>query len=271
MKARIEIIADGLMFPEGPAFGRDGSLWAVELQGACLIKYMDGKLNRYHVGGKPNGLAIDKQGMIWFCDAGENAIRRFNPDNGESEVIVSEVDGKELSQPNDLVFDDCGNLLFTCPGNSRTEPTGYVCVWKPDHTVKKIITGKYFPNGLAFTKDGKNLIFAETYRHQLWKGEWDARNCEWLYGRVWCKVGGPVGPGGPDGIAFDEHGNLYVAVYGTGEIRVINPSGIWTDAISLAGQNPTNCTFDPFNRYNLIVTEAERGELLHIRTEYLNN
>ena len=255
MKADIEIIADGLKFPEGPAFSPDGSLWAVELQGACLIRYKKGKLNRYHVGGKPNGIAVDQLGMIWFCDAGENAVRKFNPDTENTTVVVSHVDGEELSQPNDLAFDSYGNLLFTCPGNSRTEPTGYICVWKPDHTVKKIVADKYFPNGLAFTNNGKELVFAETYRHQLWKGEWDARNAEWLDGGVWCKVGGPVGPGGPDGMAFDDHGNLYVAVYGTAEIIVVDPSGKVTGAITLAGLNPTNCAFDPLQRNDLIVTE----------------
>lgn len=265
MKVNIEVIADGLKFPEGPAFGPDGSLWAVELQGAYLVRYKNGKLNRYHVGGKPNGIAIDQPGMIWFCDSGENAVRRFDPHTEKTDVMVSHIDGVELSQPNDLAFDNDGNLLFTCPGNSRTEPTGYVCVWKPDHPVKKIIDGKYFPNGLAFTNNGKDLVFAETYSHQLWKGQWDTRNCEWLNGRVWCKVGGPDGPGGPDGMAFDDNGNLYVAVYGTAEIRVVDPSGEVTDKITLEGLNPTNCAFDPFNRNELIVTEAERGELLRIK------
>lgn len=267
MKVKIDIIADGLCFPEGPGFAPDGSLWAVELKGESLLRYLDGKLERFQVGGKPNGIAIDQKGMIWFCDAAENAIRKFDPYQLKTEVLANRVDGEVLAQPNDLAFDQNGNLLFTCPGNSRTEPTGYICVLKPDNSVKKIIENKYFPNGLAFTNDGKSLVFAETYAHQLWKGDWDSQNCEWLNGQVWCNVGGPAGPGGPDGMAFDQQGNLYTAVYGTAEIRIANADGTVIDVIALPGQNPTNCAFDPFGRYDLIVTEAEKGLLLHVSFE----
>lgn len=268
MTYNIEIIARELNFPEGPAFGPDGGLWAVELKGGYLVKYLDGELQRFAVGGKPNGIAIDEAGMIWFCDAGENSIRKFDPFTGECSTVATHVDAEVLAAPNDLAFDQLGNLVFTCPGDSRQNPTGYVCVWKPDGSVKKIITGKYFPNGLAFTADGKQLVIAETYKHQLWKGDWDALQATWLNGRIWCPVGGPAGPGGPDGMAFDRHGHLYTAVYGSGEVRITNPEGVLTAAISLPGLNPTNCAFDPMDDDHLVVTEAEQGVLLSIR---LNN
>ena len=36
------ILVSDLKFPEGPAFGLDGSLWAVELKGESLINLKDG-------------------------------------------------------------------------------------------------------------------------------------------------------------------------------------------------------------------------------------
>jgi sugar lactone lactonase YvrE len=41
------------------------------------------------------------------------------------------VEGRPLNEPNDLAFDRRGNLIFTCPGNSRQEPTGDVCCLSP--------------------------------------------------------------------------------------------------------------------------------------------
>lgn len=262
------VLSGDLRFPEGPAFAPDGSLWAVELKGGSLVRLRDGQLIRHHVGGSPNGIAIDQQGRIWFCDAEKNSISRFDPLTQQVVRIIGEVDGEELNKPNDLAFDADGNLVFTCPGNSRQEPSGYACVLKTDGTVQKITTGKYFPNGLAFSEDGKTLVIAETYKHRLWKGDWNAVTCEWESEKVWCDIGGPDGPGGPDGMAFAENGDLYVAVYGTSSVRVVNSNGEVKEQIRIEGKCPTNCAFDPTGDLGLVITEAEKGEILSVNSKY---
>ncbi len=261
------LLTDGLAFPEGPAFAPDGSLWLVELQGESLIRFHEGQLHRYRVGGAPNGIAIDAAGQIWFCDAAQQAIRRFNPSTRQTTLVANAVAGHPLDKPNDLAFDARGNLLFTCPGNSRQAPTGYVCVLTPAGFIHKIAEGLYFPNGLAFAPGGRELVIAETYRHRLWRGHWNADTTQFTQSCVWVEIDGPNGPGGPDGMAFDQAGNLYVAVYGTGEIQISNPAGKLNQRIRLPGRNPTNCAFDPSGRMGLIVTEAERGQLLNLPTD----
>lgn len=261
----INTITTGLHFPEGPAFAPDGSLWAVELKGESLVQYAGGRLQRFQVGGAPNGIAIDATGNIWFCDAAQNAVRKFDPLTQETTTVVTHVDGVVLNKPNDLTFDSAGNLLFTCPGESRTEPTGYACVFRKNGEVKKITTDKYFPNGLAVTPDGASLVIAETYRHRLWKGRWDAATASWQEEHVWCAIGGPDGPGGPDGMAFGPEGHLYVAVFGTSQVRIVNNNGEVIRWLDLPGERPTNCAFDPADQLGLIVTEAEKGCLLSIK------
>jgi len=239
-------------------------LWAVELKGGALVQWKEGQLIRHRVGGAPNGIAVDSENKIWFCDADQNAIRCFDPLTKEIKVMADKVDGHLLHKPNDLAFDSKGNLVFTCPGKSREEPTGYVCVLTKGGNVKKITTEKYFPNGLAFTANGKSLVIAETYKHRLWKGDWNADTCEWTNGNVWCNIGGPIGPGGPDGMAFDEEGNLYAAIFGSGKIKVVNKIGEVINEILLMGQHPTNCAFDPSGKLGLVVSEAEHGVLVSI-------
>lgn len=263
-RGKPKVIAKGLRFPEGPAFAQDGYLWAVELKGEALIRFIDGKVERFWVGGEPNGIAIDGLGKIWFCDAKNNAIKVFDPLDHSIRIIVEAVEGQSLTQPNDLAFDNAGNLVFTCPGDSRKMPVGYVCVRGTNQVVKKITTGKLFPNGLAFAPCGNKLIIAETYSHRLWIGDWDQEKSIWSNERPWCDIEGPNGPGGPDGMAFHKNGNLYVAVYGTGTITIVNPQGKVIDKIKLKSKNPTNCAFDPYGSLGLVITEAEKGELLSI-------
>jgi gluconolactonase len=254
------VIARGLAFPEGPLFDAQGDLWCVEMQGGGLARLdRAGRLTRFATGGAPNGLALDAAGGIWFCDSGQNSIRRLNPATGHCETIVGSVDGRDLDKPNDLAFDAVGNLVFTCPGNSRETPTGYVCCLTPSGDCTVIADQLYFPNGLAFTSDGA-LVIAETRRQRLWRGGWDAGQRCWTSPTPLCATGGA--PIGPDGLAIDIAGRLHVAIYGGGMVEVFDADGLCLGALTTQGANPSNCAFDPTGELGLVVTETERGELL---------
>lgn len=257
----MNILADGLAFPEGPTFAPDGALWCVELKGGGLCRLHGGALTRIATGGQPNGIAIARDGRVFFCDAGERSVRAHDPRDGSTRTVVDRIDGQVLGKPNDLAFDAAGNLLFTCPNDGRSEAVGYVCCLAPDGTLTRIATGMYFCNGLAFTADGRELVIAETYRQRLWRGRWDAAGRRWE-GRVWAE--GLQGPPGPDGMAFAADGTLWVAVYGSGQIMGVDAAGRIARRIDLPGKNPTNCAFDPSGCLGLVVTEAEKGLLLSL-------
>ena len=254
------VLARGLSFPEGPLFDAEGHLWCVEMKGGGLARLdRTGQLTRFATGGAPNGLALDTTGGIWFCDSEQNEIRRLDPATGACESIVGSVNGHNLDKPNDLAFDAAGNLVFTCPGNSREAPTGYVCCLAPAGDCTVIADGLYFPNGLAFAGDGA-LIVAETRKQRLWRGDWDALQRHWIAPAVLCATGGA--PIGPDGLAIDITGRLHAAIYGASMVEVFGADGARLGALTTPGANPSNCAFDPTGALGLVVTETERGELL---------
>jgi gluconolactonase len=257
----VTILATGLAFPEGPAFDSVGALWCVELKGGSLVRFAQGRLERIPCDGEPNGIAIGSRDEIWFCDAGLCAVRRYTPATGRFDTLASHVNGESLAKPNDLSFDAAGNLVFTCPGESQTAPTGYVCCLGRDGSVKKIAGGMYFPNGLVFVDGGATLIIAETRRQRLWRGRWDAATAAWREPRPWADVGGRVGP---DGMAAGRDGLVYVAVYSAGQVKAVAPDGTITRVFDVPGVNPTNCAFDPSGQLGLVVTEAEKGLLLSL-------
>ena len=261
MTDRLEILATGLKIPSGPTFDHNGNLWCVELGAGNLVSWSGGHLHRYAADGAPSGLAFDRRGRLCFCDGQRNGVPRFHPQTGEWDTIADTLDGQPLNKPNDLAFDGAGNLTFTCPGDSRTEPTGYVCCLRSDETLRKIADGMYFPNGLAFADQGRTLIVAETRRQRLWKGSWNENAGEWVKPPPWADVGGP---NGPDGMAVGMDGLVYVAVYGSGQIKAVDSGGEIVRTFDLPGRNPTNVAFDPSRRWGLVVTEAERGLLLSL-------
>ena len=100
-------------------------------------------------------------------------------------------------------------------------------------------------------------MLAETYKKRLWRGTWNPETLAWGSAEPWVDVGGRIGP---DGMAFGDDGNLYVAVFGGGAVKIVSPSGEVSGELPLDGDNPSNCAFADGG--GLLITETEKGRLL---------
>lgn len=263
----IRVLASGLRFPEGPVFDHTGHLWCTEQEGEGLLCWSsDGATRRIKTGGKPSG-AVARGNYIWFCDSGQQAIRRMAIETKAVETVIDRIGVDPLHWPNDLHFDKQGNLLFSCPGDPEADEPGYVAVYTPKGAVEIIAEGLDYPNGLTLLPDNQTLLIGETHQQRIWQGYWDADSLSWENISVLTNViEAPMGHDipGPDGIKVGPDGDIYVAIYGSGIIRVFSPNGVFQKDIKLPGQNPSNCVFDPSGELGLVVTETERGELLSI-------
>ena len=133
----IEIVAEGLCFPEGPVWMLDGSIILVETGAGRITRVLpDGtKQTVAECGGGPNGIAVGPDGWLYVANNGgmevyeENGltlttghptpgythgwIDRIHPDTGEIQRLYEELDGRYLHAPNDIVFDYEGNIWFS--------------------------------------------------------------------------------------------------------------------------------------------------------------
>ncbi|HHH52638.1 MAG TPA: SMP-30/gluconolactonase/LRE family protein, partial [Bacteroidetes bacterium] len=120
-----------------------------------------------------------------------------------------------------------------------------------------------FPNGIAFSFDGKNLFVCESAKNRILKFDVNKN------GTLINKTEFVVLPGGdPDGIAFDVKGNLYVAHFGTGHLFVINKQGEIIQKIKTPGLKPTNVEFGGEDMKTLFLTEVQTNSLYKIRTKF---
>jgi gluconolactonase len=62
--------------------------------------------------------------------------------------------------------------------------------------------------------------------------------------------------GGPDGMAFDEAGNLYVAYYGGSRVVIFAPDSSLTGEILVPGANVTNIAFGGSDRQTAVITDV---------------
>src|SRR6185295_12014646 len=68
----LEIIAEGLEFPEGPVWMPDGSMVVVEVRGGRLTRVTaNGRVEPIaELGGGPNGAALGPDGWVYVCNNG---------------------------------------------------------------------------------------------------------------------------------------------------------------------------------------------------------
>jgi len=268
------IFAEGVLNPEGPVSLQGGGLLIVEgaASRGCITR-LDGAGRIASVvarTGRPNGLALDREGNIWAAESKTPALLRVRP-AGEVETIATEFGGEPFLFPNDLCFGPDGAIYMTDSGvnisefapNNQIRPD-YESIWYDGRVfridpksgrVDLLDRGIRFANGIAFGPD-QRMYVSETVTGHVFQYEGGKR-------RVFCDVVAPdAAPGwkGPDGLAFDANGVLYAAVFGQGDVTAVRLDGGISHRIPTQGKLPTNVAFD-VSQKRIYVTEYEFGRV----------
>jgi gluconolactonase len=259
----LDVVVSGYDSPEGPAFDRQGNLFFVNWLSSSIVRRTpDGAAAEYfNTGGIPAGLAFHRDGSLYVADEGDaiHGIVRINRSR-QFRLVVNQHLGRPLNGANDLVFDPDGVLYFSDPwGSSLDDPIGAFYRLFPDGQLEQLDSGLAFPNGVAV--DASYVYLAETGPNRLLRY---ARRPDGSIGprEHWCQLDGPSGP---DGMAFDAEGNLYVAHFGAGRVEVVDQGGQIFDQIAVPGLKPTNVAFGGPDNRTLVVTEVETASVYHAR------
>lgn len=242
-------------FLEGPIFAPDGSLFCVDIPyGRIFSVGPDGRFAvRHEYDGEPNGLTFGPEGSLYIADFRRGLLRL--QDNRLSTVLDG-FNGRAFRGLNDLVFGDRGDLWFTDQGlTGLHDPSGILYRWKDD-LLTPLLSNIPSPNGLVWAVDGHSIFVAVTRGNCVWRVPFGPDGNPFKVG-LFCQLSGGVGP---DGLAIDPAGNLFVCHPGTGSVWVFHPSGEPMYRIrSCTGLLTTNCTLGPAGLY---VTESETGTIL---------
>jgi gluconolactonase len=263
----VHLVTTGCDFPEGPAWDGYGNIFVSNCYSDWIMRISAERVDTFVVKptqlinfGKTNGLTFFRDGSIYACDYGLGAIVRFTSD-GNCSLVIKGYERKSFNRPNDLAFDPQGNLYFTDPKSYGADmKDGRLFAYFAEQ--KRLVLLKdslAFPNGIAFSADGKSLYVCESALARILQfrvlddGTIDEAS-------VFIVLPG----GDPDGIALDVNGNLYVAHFGSGTVFVLSPDGEILREIELPGKKPTNVEFGDKDLKTLYITEAETNSVYRI-------
>jgi gluconolactonase len=243
--ARVEKVAGGFTFTEGPVWRPGMGLWFSDILGDVVRQWSpNGKVieilhpmgfpaemwgGRGLVG--PNAMVADKDGAILLCEHANRRIVRITSDMLIS-VLVDRYQGKRLNSPNDLVYRSDGSLYFTDPPYGMPKENTDPAKELPFNGVFRLANGKLqviikdlsLPNGIAFSPDQKTLYVDNSDpAHKIWMKYDVAADGTVKNGQLMADGTADPGSGNPDGMKLDSQGNIYSA--GPGGLWVFSPAG----------------------------------------------
>ena len=244
--AKIEKLAGGFQFIEGPVWHPDGYLLFSDPNANTIYRwtpdgavsvfrsksgYTGPDIGEYHQPGS-NGLTLDPDGLLTIDEHGNRRVTRLER-TGKITVLADRYDGKRLNSPNDLVYRSDGTLYFTDPpfglpkafDDPRKELPFSGVYMVRDGQVRLLTKELSGPNGIAFSPD-ERYLYVDNWdleaqgAHALRRRR---RRVASANGRVFHDFTRLAEPVALDGIKVDQRGNVYVSA--PGGIWILSPEG----------------------------------------------
>jgi gluconolactonase len=281
--ARVEKLAGGFSFIEGPIWRPQGVLWFSDVIGNVTREWSpDGKVrellrpggydgNHLPAGGfvGPNGATASTGNTVVMCQHGNRRIVRID-NNLKVTTVVDNFEGKKFNSPNDVVYKSDGGMYFTDPpyglpkfDDDPTKELPYNGVFRlKDGKLTLLVDDMTRPNGLAFSPDEKVMYIANSdENNRIWRRYDVAADGTLKNGSVFADVSSSPDEGLPDGMKIDSRGNVWAT--GPGGIWIFTAAGKHLGTIKPPEQ-PANIAWGDADWQSLYITACT--SLYRIRT-----
>lgn len=272
--AKVEIIAEGFQFTEGPLWiEKENMLLLSDVPGNTIYKWteVNGKELYVKPGGYtdtvrrggfmgPNGLALSQDGKLLVCQHGDRRVAMMdaplNAPQSKFITVAGAYNGKRLNSPNDLYLTSDGDLYFTDPAygfeRGARDPKKDLSnqgVYRVDEAgnITLLIDSLESPNGIAMFPGGKKLLVSNSdNRKKMWHTYDITSNGSLTNATLFYDVSNEKGGGLCDGLKIDKKGNVFAS--GPGGIWIFTKAGKLIGKIKINGVSASNCALTPDNK-----------------------
>jgi gluconolactonase len=265
---KIEKLADGFMWAEGPVWVKSGNflmftdvpgnkMWKWSAKGG-LVKFLDPSGAAapdpavWREAGA-NGLALYDAKTLLYADTGNRVIQTLDLATRKKTAVATNYDGKKFSSPNDVIRMKNGVMFFTDPpygfkkfdaAPEKEQPFNGVYRRAADGTVSVIEKELVRPNGVALSPDESILYVTQSEPTKAIINAYSLDKSGNVTGKkLFLDVTDLVSdsaPGLPDGMTVAADGTVFTS--GPGGILVISKDGKRLGRIN-DGKPTANCKF----------------------------
>jgi gluconolactonase len=245
-------------YTEGPVVDTAGNWFFTDLNGGSIIRISpEGVQSIWAKTTCPNGQALLPNEEHIICDSALGLLQRFDGNGNFIENIIDQSCAGELIQtPNDVIYDNKGNIYFTDSIRIRGK-VGFINKSGSERIIARDLD---YPNGLALSRNGQFLFVAESYQNRILAFPLNNEGIPLTDFSVVANL--PTHPSNkceknlPDGLKVDQNGMIWVAHYGMGMIHQFSPDGELLQSIDI----PFDLVSNLFIKNNTIIVTGGFNE-----------
>jgi sugar lactone lactonase YvrE len=158
---------------------------------------------------------------------------------------------------NDGACDPQGRFWAGTLADDRRPGGGTLYRLERDGRVDAVLDGLTISNGLGWSPDGSTMYLVDSGPRLIHAFDFDGDHGTISRQRTLLAL--PEDVGAPDGMTVDGAGDLWVAVYGGGQVRHYTPSGELIEIVAIPAAQSTSCAFGGATLNQLFVTTGTEG------------
>jgi sugar lactone lactonase YvrE len=232
---------------------RTGRLLRVDIgRGVVIALDADGARTTIDAGGEVSAVIPRRAGGV-LLTVGHEVIALDASGRRQTLAIVEH--DKPDNRFNDCRCDPQGRLWAGTMNKHRIPATAALYCMAPGRPIEPVITSTTLSNGLGWSPDGQRMYFVDSTEQRIDVFDFDASSGTISDRRCLAQI--PAREGLPDGLAVDAEGGVWVCLFGGGQIRRYDETGMLTAVVSLPVTNPTCPAFGGPGLRTLYVTSAQ--------------